>query len=41
VVVFKDVLGLSYAQIGEAAGLDEPDVARLLASGRRRLLKIL
>ncbi|MFZ5650310.1 MAG: RNA polymerase sigma factor [Bacillota bacterium] len=37
VVVLRDVLGLSYAEIGEAAGLDEPDVARLLASGRRRL----
>lgn len=37
VVVLRDVLGLSYAEIGEVAGLDDPAVALLLASGRRRL----
>jgi len=37
VVVLRDVLGLSYAEIGEVAGLDDPAVACLLASGRRRL----
>jgi hypothetical protein len=36
-VVLRDVLGLSYAEIGEVAGLDEPAVTRLLAVGRRRL----
>jgi len=41
VVVLRDVLGLSYAEIGEVAGLDEPAVARLLASGRRRLADLL
>jgi len=37
VVVLRDVLGLSYAEVGEVAGLDEPMVARMLAAGRRRL----
>ncbi|MFZ5633670.1 MAG: sigma-70 family RNA polymerase sigma factor [Bacillota bacterium] len=37
VVVLRDVLGLSYAEISEAAGMNEPAVARTLAVGRRRL----
>lgn len=36
-VVLREVLGLSYAEIGEVAGLDEPAVTRLLTVGRRHL----
>jgi RNA polymerase sigma-70 factor (ECF subfamily) len=33
-VVLRDVLGLSYAEMAEMAGLEKPDVARLLSAGR-------
>lgn len=33
-VVLRDVVGLTYTEMAEAAGLGKPDVARLLAAGR-------